>query len=187
MIAASASVLPPPPAHRSSTCSPGLAPAKSAASCEPSSWISIRPFRYANSACTAGFLASARSLIRRPVGDQRVGSGARSARDFAASSRVAFSAAAERVIDEAGDAGTIARAGEAVRDAPILQGVGCGPAPRANIGENFDRGGQPRAGCHYGNPSMILTMKISHMIISTSAPMPNREPRARRLLLVQWM
>ena len=94
-------------------------------------------------------------------------------------------AAAQRVIDKAGDAGAIAGAGEAVREAPVLQRVGRGPSPRADIGEHFDRGGEPRAGGHYGNPSMILTMKISHMIISTNAPMPNSEPRARRLLLVQ--
>ena len=56
--AASASVLPPAPAHRSTTCSPGFAPASSAASCEPSSWISIRPLRNAGSAWIAGLLAS---------------------------------------------------------------------------------------------------------------------------------
>ena len=50
--------------------------------------------------------------------------------------------------------------------------VGRGPAPRADVGEHFDRGGKPRAGGHYGSPSMIRTMKISHMIASTSAPMP---------------
>ena len=58
IMAASASVLPPAPAHRSITCSPAFAPPSSAASCEPSSWISISPFRYAGSAWTAGLFAS---------------------------------------------------------------------------------------------------------------------------------
>src|SRR5205085_2623248 len=47
--------------------------------------------------------------------------------------------------------------------------------------------GQPRAWAHYGNPSMIRTMKISHMIASTTAPMPKNVPRNLRLLLVVWI
>ena len=64
--AASASVLPPPPAQRSITCSPGSAAASSAASCEPSSWISIQPFWNAGSACTAGVRASSPSDDPQP-------------------------------------------------------------------------------------------------------------------------
>ena len=63
------------------------APASSAASCEPSSCTSIRPLMKAGSAWIAGLLASATSTMRRPSGDQRVGSGARSASASAASSR----------------------------------------------------------------------------------------------------
>ena len=69
--AASASVLPPAPAHRSITCSPGFAPASNAASCEPSSWISIWPLRKAGSAWIAGLFASRRNddahARRRPA------------------------------------------------------------------------------------------------------------------------
>ena len=39
----------------------------------------------------------------------------------------------------------------------------------------------------YGRPSMMRTMKMIHMIASTSAPMPNTGPRIRTLLLVTWM
>ena len=39
---------------KSSTCMPGMAPASSAASCEPSSWTSNQPFWKAGSACTLG-------------------------------------------------------------------------------------------------------------------------------------
>ena len=85
--AASASVLPPPPAQRSSTCSPGLAPASSAASWEPSSWISIWPLRKAGSACTAGLLPSAATSMRRPSGDHRVSATPKWASAAAASAR----------------------------------------------------------------------------------------------------
>ena len=79
IIAASAKVLPPAPAHRSSTCSPGFAAENNAASCEPSSCTSTRPLRNAGSAWIAGLFDSAARRMRRPQGDQRVGSGARSA------------------------------------------------------------------------------------------------------------
>ena len=54
IIAASASVLPPAPAQRSITCSPGLAAENSAASCEPSSCTSIAPLMKSSSDCTPG-------------------------------------------------------------------------------------------------------------------------------------
>ena len=81
-------------------------------------------------------------------------------------------AAAQRVIDQAGDAGAVAGAGEAVRQAPVLQRVGGRPPARLDVGQNFDCGGKPRARRHQGNPSMIRTMKISHISTSTNAPMP---------------
>src|SRR5262244_281632 len=89
MTAASASVLPPAPAHRSTTCWPGLAPASSAESCEPSSCTSTRPLMKAGSAWIAGFLASASSAMRRPTGDQRVGTASR----WASASRAASGSA----------------------------------------------------------------------------------------------
>src|SRR5262249_52143861 len=89
MTAASASVLPPAPAHRSTTCWPGLAPASSAESCEPSSCTSTIPLMKAGSAWIAGFLASAPSAMRRPTGDQRVGAALR----WASASRAASGSA----------------------------------------------------------------------------------------------
>ncbi len=91
IMAASASVLPPAPAHRSTTCSPGLAPENSAANCEPSSCNSTMPLRKAGSAWIAGLLASAASRMRRPQGDQRAGSGFKSDSISATASRSAFS------------------------------------------------------------------------------------------------
>ena len=61
--AASASVLPPAPAHRSSTCMRGPAPASSAAICEPSSCTSNQPLPCAASASRCG--AACRPLRAR--------------------------------------------------------------------------------------------------------------------------
>ena len=49
--------------------------------------------------------------------------------------------AAQRVVDEAGDRGAVARAGEAARQAPILERVDRRPAARLDVGEHFDGGG----------------------------------------------
>ena len=73
IIAASASVLPPAPAQRSITCSPGLAAVNSAASCEPSSCTSTAPLMKSSSAWMPGLRASAPSSMRRPTGDHGVG------------------------------------------------------------------------------------------------------------------
>src|SRR5215831_16174898 len=50
--------------------------------------------------------------------------------------------APQRVVGEAGDRRAVARAGEAMRQPPLLQGIGRGPAPRQNIGEHLDGGGK---------------------------------------------
>ena len=68
MSAASASVLPPAPAHRSTTRMPGAAPQPRQMSWLPSSWTSTRPARQASPSSTRE-----PSGRRRPSGDQRVG------------------------------------------------------------------------------------------------------------------
>ena len=83
----------------------------------------------------------------------------------------------ERVVDEARDGGPVAGAGEAVRQAPVLQRIGRRTTPRADVGENFDGSRKACAGGHeeiphHGRPSMIFTMKISHITSSTIAPAP---------------
>ena len=73
--AANASVLPPAPAQRSSTCFRGPAPDKSAAICEPSSWISNHPAWKAASACRFGVrCAPDGGGTRMPMGE--IGHGA---------------------------------------------------------------------------------------------------------------
>ena len=54
------------------TCSPGLAAANSAASCEPSSCTSMAPLMKSSSAWMPGLRASAPSSMRRPSGDHGV-------------------------------------------------------------------------------------------------------------------
>ena len=82
-------------------------------------------------------------------------------------------ASAQRVVDQPGNGGAVAGTGEAVRQAPILQRIGRGPSPRLDVGEDLDCRREFCSGRHgassHGSPSMILTMKISHMIRSTSA------------------
>ena len=58
----------------------------------------------------------------------------------------------KRVVDEARDGGAVLRAGEAVRKAPILQGVRRRPAARLDIGEDLDRRGE--AGSRRHQPGM---------------------------------
>jgi hypothetical protein len=55
-------------------------------------------------------------------------------------------APAQGVVDEAGDGGPVARSGEAMGEAPILQGVGGGAAARGDIGEDLDGGGEAGGG-----------------------------------------
>ena len=58
--------------------------------------------------------------------------------------------AAQRVVDEPRDRGAVARAGEAVRQAPILERIGGGAAARLDIGEDLDGGGKSRGRGHQG-------------------------------------
>src|SRR5262249_7446466 len=57
-------------------------------------------------------------------------------------------APAQRVIDEAGDRGAVAGAGEAVREAPVLERIGCRPPPRLDLGNDLDGGGEAGARRH---------------------------------------
>jgi hypothetical protein len=56
--------------------------------------------------------------------------------------------APERVIGDAGDGGTITGPGEPARQAPGLEGVGCRPALRLDLGEDLDSCGKAGAGRH---------------------------------------
>ena len=49
--------------------------------------------------------------------------------------------APQRVVDQAGDRGAVARAGEAARQAPVLERVDRRSAARLDVGEHFDGGG----------------------------------------------
>ena len=60
----------------------------------------------------------------------------------------------ECVVDQAGDGGPVAGAGEAVRQAPILQRIGRRTTPRADVGENFDGCREACAGGHEGSRIM---------------------------------
>ena len=75
--------------------------------------------------------------------------------------------AAQRVVDEAGDRGAVLRAGEAVRQAPVLQGLGGGPAAGLDIGENLDGGGEAGGGCHAG-----ITIFLERSERNRAAPPP---------------
>ena len=79
--------------------------------------------------------------------------------------------AAQRVIDEARNGGAIPRAGEAMREAPVLQRLRGGAAARLDIGKDFDRGREPCARGH-GSASRMRIMKMTHITIKTIAPMP---------------
>ena len=80
-------------------------------------------------------------------------------------------APAQRIVNEAGDRRAVAGAGEAVRKAPVLERIGRRTAPRLDVGQHLDRGGKTRAGRH-PRPSMMRTMKMTHMMTSTRAPTP---------------
>ena len=54
----------------------------------------------------------------------------------------------QRIIDEARDRRPVARASEAVREAPVLHRVGRGAAAEFDIRQNFDRGGGAGGGDH---------------------------------------
>ena len=56
--------------------------------------------------------------------------------------------AAQRVEDEAGDRGAVTGAGEAMRQAPVLERIGGRAAARLDVGENLDGGGEARGRCH---------------------------------------
>ena len=57
-------------------------------------------------------------------------------------------AAPQRVVHEAGDRRAIAGAGEAAREAPVLERIGGRPPARVDIGEHLDRGGKAGGGRH---------------------------------------
>ena len=59
-------------------------------------------------------------------------------------------AAAQGVIDQRGDGRAVLDAGEAMREAPILERVGGGTAACFEVFENFDRGGDASGGMHVG-------------------------------------
>ena len=81
-------------------------------------------------------------------------------------------APAQRVVDQAGDRRTVAGAGEAVREPPILERIGGRPPPRLDLGEDLDGGGKTGAGRHQ-RPSRMRDMKIAHINASTTAPTAN--------------
>ena len=70
--------------------------------------------------------------------------------------------AAKCIVDEARDGGAVAGPGEAMREAPILQGVGGGAAARSNVGENLDGGGKSGG----GGQGEILGMAVGAAIRS---------------------
>src|SRR5688500_6038016 len=92
-------------------------------------------------------------------------------------------AAAQRVVNKTSNSRAVARSGEAVRQAPILQRVAGGPAARLDIDKHFDGGRKPRGRCH-GRASRIRTMNTTHMIVSTTRPAKNSGPRIFMTLLV---
>ena len=78
-------------------------------------------------------------------------------------------APAQRVVNEPGDGGAVAGAGKAMRKAPALERVRRRAALTLKISENFDGGGKPRSRRH-GRPSRMRIMKMTHIMMSTSAP-----------------
>ena len=83
-------------------------------------------------------------------------------------------APAQRVVDQAGDRGAVARAGEAMREAPVLQRVGRRPAARSDIGENLDGGGKPRA------PASWQTEQDAHDEDRATSTMQHEQRRRHR-------
>ena len=83
--------------------------------------------------------------------------------------------AAQRVVDEAGDRGAVAGAGEAVREAPVLERIGGGTALGLDVGEHLDGGGQrpARAAASSAAEQRMRTMKMTHMTTARAAPTPN--------------
>ena len=87
---------------------------------------------------------------------------------------------AQRVVDEARDRGAIARAREAVRQAPIFHRVGRGSATGFDIRQNFDRCGGAGGGDHgEGNLWGLKSRFISPVGAGTYIS-PRRQCRARR-------
>src|SRR5262249_5187232 len=79
------------------------------------------------------------------------------------------SLAAERVIDQPGDCGAVARACEAMRQTPVLEGVRPGAMPRLDVGQNLDAGAEPGGRCHH-RPNRIRAAKNAHISSRTTMP-----------------
>ena len=95
--------------------------------------------------------------------------------------------AAQRVVDEAADRRTVAGAGETMREPPVLERIGGRPAARHDVVQDLDGGGEAGGGRHRQRASRMRTMKMIHMIVSTSAPMhEEHSPRRDTRLLVTW-
>ena len=82
----------------------------------------------------------------------------------------------QRIVDQAGNRGAVTRAGEAVREPPVLERIGRRPVPRFDVGNDLDGSGEPGGGCHQ-MPRRMRTMKIAHISMSTIAPTMNALPR----------
>ena len=54
----------------------------------------------------------------------------------------------QRIVDQAGNRGAVTRAGEAVREPPVLERIGRRPVPRFDVGNDLDGSGEPGGGCH---------------------------------------
>ena len=83
---------------------------------------------------------------------------------------------AQRVIDQARERGTVARAGEPVREPPVLERIARRPVSRFDIGDDLDGGGEPGGGRHQ-MPRRMRRMKITHIRLSTTAPRMKARPR----------
>ena len=133
--------MPPPPAQRSMTVSPDLAPASRLTSCEPSSWISTRPSRKAGSDYTDG-LAILEMPEPRPDGECGVGRAA-DAKGCQRLPALAFQSVDAQIERRArrqglrfGDevhAELARRAGSAIREIPGHMGGRLGESGRAGV------------------------------------------------------
>ena len=86
--------------------------------------------------------------------------------------------AAERVIDEAGDGGAVAGAGEAVAKAPVLQRVGGGAAAGVDVGEDLD-GGLNAGGRDHDASLAVRGAKIKRDVrVSGTGPLESPEASA---------
>ena len=65
------------------------------------------------------------------------------------------SAPAQRVVDDVADGGAVAGAGEAMRDAPVLQRLGNRPVARLDRVQHLDRRGEPPALSHAASSTPI--------------------------------